>query len=192
MFNHVDIPGWFYENDVQAAKSIISRFDYHPSIVEIGSFLGKSATCWASLTDNMVYCFDSCTLDTHIENFNLDKLLKRYSMDDLLPQEEKILYYIEGYNNIKFTKARSPNEINWTHGKVDIIFLDAAHTNEKSIIDNIKFWDAHLNDGGYYLFHDYSDEFPLVKRLSGEYTKDNQTDVEFMGGSMAAVKKRKI
>lgn len=139
-----DIPGYMPRQDLINIEAIASCVPENGSVVEVGSYFGKSSWAWAkSVPDSAkVYCIDPWPasslvrgiFDASIEDF------KDYVRDcpNIIP--------IQGY---------SPY-IPWPkENLVDVVFIDGNHK-EPHVTHDIEFWVELLKPGGILCGHDFN------------------------------------
>lgn len=158
----LDIFGFMAENELQQISKWAESVPSNGVIVEVGSFLGRSSTCWAMSSDPSVtiYCVDD--YGTHDINGQL------YDGDELFTKN------MMSFPNIIKVKGCSPYEITYTGNEIDIFFLDAGHSNP-SDIDTINYFLPYIKNGGLLCGHDYFEGFDDVKQnISDLETRLNQ------------------
>lgn len=102
-------------------------------IVEVGSYLGLSASAWADADPSVkIYCIDTFS--------DLEGFIKNTSK----------------YPNVIPLKGDSPNNIQYPGDLIDIFFLDASHTNP-SDLEYIEYFLPLIKPGGLLCGHDYGD-----------------------------------
>jgi len=102
-------------------------------IVEVGSYLGLSASAWAEADSSVkVYCIDK--------------------FDDLAG----FIKNTSNYPNVIPLRGDSPNNVDYPGDLIDIFFLDASHTNP-SDLEYIEYFLPLIKPGGLFCGHDYGD-----------------------------------
>lgn len=138
--------------DMRIIGMLAKKVPSNGTIVEVGSFLGKSTVTWAENCDPSVtvYAIDTFT------NFDVDiSSLVNHDGSDIGSFEEVFKKNTKPYDNIIMVKGESPYDMNDWDKKIDLVFLDASHTDEKNITDDLHFWDKHLSENGILCGHDF-------------------------------------
>lgn len=157
LFGSGDVPGYLTEGDMSAIEQLVDKIPNAGTIVEIGSFLGKSAVEWAKNTHKKnknykIICIDSFNSQVDI----LEDLLKVADFDipKLDSHLEMFYHYTSPYKNIvpleTFFDENFQFDLN-----VDLVFEDSDHT-QKTLSHALPFWWQRLNNGGILSGHDYS------------------------------------
>jgi hypothetical protein len=179
------IPGWMTVNELKVIESWAKNVEPNGVIVEVGSFLGRSAYCWCRSTDPTVtvYCidtFDDRWTDISInDNGDIETNghgePRKTTKKTLLRQQTLWEKYTKDLTNMIQLKGYCPTDVVYPNNDIDILFLDAAHENPND-------WDvitAHLpklKPNSRICGHDYNKtEYPDVmvnaKRLEQLYNK---------------------
>lgn len=159
------IMGWMPENDLKALEQLAKHVPSNGTIVEIGSYMGRSSVCWAmTAPDTKIICIDVFydyeipsivnIPDEIAEQFCNPKYNHTYNI------YREFLKNTEQFKNIVPIIGTCP-EVTYNDGEIDLLFLDATHTNPSD-------WDI-LTDlvpkikvGGIVSGHDYGHQFPDV------------------------------
>lgn len=141
------IPGYMTESELTLIEQLANQVPENGVIVEVGSYLGLSASAWATCHPSVkVYCIDKFHIDNQLEMFKNNT---------------------SRWPNIIPIKGNSPFEIEYPGDPIDIFFLDGAHVNP-SDVDNINFFLPMIKPGGLLCGHDYikdiRDYFPFVRK----------------------------
>jgi predicted O-methyltransferase YrrM len=152
--HNLNIPGWFTENDMRGLAAL-ARTVTNGTIIELGSMHGKSSYCLSvSSPTSKIYCLDYWSgwivkTDDDIERPNSIDVFKSFTKDcsNITPIH---LSMIE-----KVIPA-------WEE-PVDMVFIDAAHTNPDDW-NCIEFWLPKIKPHGIICGHDYYNEFnsPII------------------------------
>ena len=100
LFGSGEIPGYLSNEDIGAIELLSKKIKPNGTLVEIGSFLGKSAAEWAKhLPDSKIICIDGFNSPYHV----LEQLLIQADFE--VPQgpsthRQLFDYYTQKYNNI--------------------------------------------------------------------------------------------
>ena len=139
------IPGWLSDYDLEAISTMASDTPAHATIVEVGSMHGKSAYCIAtSASTAKLYCYDLWRNDLVRSSDLLDR---NNSIDEFRK-------YIHMCKNIIPIQITGKDDVQHENLSVDMMFLDAAHTNP-SDWEWIEFWLPKIKKGGVICGHDY-------------------------------------
>lgn len=131
------------------------------TIVEVGSWKGRSTVCLAENTPGAVFSVD--TWEGHLEHDAANGLDKEFLVD--------FLHNAKGLDNvypIPITSVRAAGMFRLIGLKFDFIFIDASHDYENVCAD-IAVWRPLLKRGGILAGHDYGhDDWPGVKQAVDE------------------------
>ncbi len=151
----IDVRGWMPEDHLDVIEKWAKDLPENSVIVEVGSFLGRSAVAWAlSALNSQVFCFDrwegEVTTEEHLQPF-----LWRHGLPIAgdCNSIETFIANTAKYGNILPRKIGNVSEIEWSEA-VDIVFIDAAHCNPMDW-DYIQYWLPFIKRGGYISGHDY-------------------------------------
>lgn len=155
-----NIPGFFNDKDIQVVQQLGKKIKDNGIIVEIGSFVGRSAVSWAKSVNNTV---DIICIDRYVDN-NIEDTIdnweclsgKNFTIDDIHPTNDNFIKYTSPYKNIQQLKGYSPQDIytDWDKN-VDLVFIDAAHSNYELLMNNLCYWLYWLKDDGILCGHDF-------------------------------------
>lgn len=165
------IPGWLSEYDMVALSTMAASRKHGAVIVEVGSMHGKSAYCLStSAPEANIFCYDLWPGNGILGN------------DDVTRENkiETFQSFTHMCTNITPIKIGSINDINWdTTIPVDMMFLDAAHTNP-SDWEMIEYWLPKIAPGGIICGHDYY----TVERNEAVHYPDINANVRRLGGRL--------
>jgi predicted O-methyltransferase YrrM len=149
------IDGWMTEPELLWLAKQASE---HNSIVEVGSYLGRSTRALLDNTEGIVYAVDDWKgpRDAYVEN------RKRIFTDFCLNIEEHI-------TNNKVRVIRCDHSDVQFDGKADMIFIDGSHEYE-DVKRDILFWKQKLLPGGLLCGHDAT--YPAVAEAITETLGD--------------------
>ena len=156
LFGSGDVPGYLTEKDMDAIELLVKKLPNAGTIVEVGSFLGKSAVEWSKNTtkqhkDYKIICIDSFTSTTEI----LKDLLKTADFDipDCESHLEMFRHYTKDYSNIVALEAFFNEDFEFNQ-QIDLLFEDSDHT-QRTLNHALPFWWSRINPGGILSGHDY-------------------------------------
>ncbi|MBD1373995.1 class I SAM-dependent methyltransferase [Hazenella sp. IB182357] len=164
------IEGWL--SNIEHLYKLVHMTDV-PNIVEIGSFKGKSASCFAFAVKNRgsgrVYAVD------HWETLaNYEAFIQNLTQLDLMPYVEPIkMYSVVAAQQWPVTR------------RIGLLYIDASHYYH-SVREDFEYWSPYVEPGGYIVFDDVpSDEGPtrLTQELPKWYKKID------MGGNQVTFQK---
>lgn len=184
LFGPGSVPGYLTHDDMDAIAMLTSMLPNSATIVEIGSFLGKSSVEWSkNLTaqgkEHKILCVESFNSPIEIlkdlmqeAGFDIPKkcnsqfeLFQYYTKDypDILP--------IHGFFNQSFVFPT----------QVDLVFEDSTHQFHY-LVYALPFWWKTLKPGGILSGHDYIDEvktavdlFAAIENLEVKTFKNSDT-----------------
>lgn len=188
--NWKDVPG-FFDSDL-AYKLAVDTFPEGSVFVEIGSWMGKSASCLGQLIKDSKKSIKVYAVDTfegseeHVElikdiedhSSSLLKLFKTYTS---LCGVSDIVTPIQGASLDVVSKFKDES--------IDFIFIDASHDYENVLAD-ITAWYPKLKPGGIIAGDDYAPCWGGVIEAVNEYFK-NKT-VFFLNGNLEYTYSQKI
>jgi predicted O-methyltransferase YrrM len=156
LFGSGDVPGYLTEGDMAAIEQLVKKIPDTGTIVEVGSFLGKSAIEWAKNTakqnkDYKIICIDSFTSTIEILQDLLD------TADFVVPDSDShfqmFRHYTKPYSNIVWLEAFFNEDFEFDQ-QVDLLFEDSDHT-QRTLNHALPFWWSRINPGGILSGHDY-------------------------------------
>jgi len=155
-------PGWMSEAELTYIASLAAKSRI---IVELGSWRGRSAVCWAENTEGVVYCVDLWANDAYGISFPDDPSDLHRRPEWLLTE---FLKNTAGIRNIVPIRSRTEIAATIIHSmgiRPDVVFVDADH-GYNGVVADIQAWRPLLADGGVLCGHDYSySGWPDVKKV---------------------------
>ena len=167
-----NVPGWMTEYELEFIGDWASKVPINGTVVEIGSFMGRSSVAWAMSCDPSVkiYCGD-IFYEHFTHNHNLDVPGAPISGHEYNTWEE-FLKNTKSFTNVIPMRGTAPLESNYNQDPIDLLFVDAAHSNP-SDWDIIRYFAQFVKVGGFITGHDHIEHYPDVvgnaKRLSEMY-----------------------
>lgn len=147
----LSIPGWM---DVPDLEWLADRASRCKSIVEVGSWMGRSTRALASNTLGVVYAVDTFEGSQEHQTFLADK-----SKDWLY---EVFLKNTSDLENLRVLRMTSLMASEYLKDQLfNMVFIDAAHEYESISVD-IKVWKVRVRPGGILCGHDRG--FPSVSQ----------------------------
>lgn len=165
-----DIKGYMWEHELQVLERLALQVPKKGIIVEVGSFLGRSSVCLAmSAPEATVYCIDDFydfdwTCDIKPPNPNTpDNFMKHNCPEygEIINAKKEFIKNTQHLQNIIPVQGKSPYQITYEAGDIDMFFLDANHMNPNDW-DNICHWVPMVKPGGIICGHDYDYKWPDV------------------------------
>jgi predicted O-methyltransferase YrrM len=144
------IEGWMTDDELVYLRELAQNVPANGTIVEIGTYAGKSTLSLATFCPDgvHVYCFDMW----------LSVVYK--------PKHPVFYQFIEMIDKLQLNNVIVLNDMSppskWTT-PVDLVFIDAIHE-YKDVVEDIKFWEKHLNSEGVMCGHDYASDHEEVMR----------------------------
>jgi hypothetical protein len=185
----LDIRGWMSENELKTIEHWASSLPENSHIIEIGSFYGRSTYCWAaSISSNStLYCYDQWCGEIALDNDNisLDQLIKNgFPLPGDTNTYENFIENIKIFDNIKTKRVYDSTWIEWDGPEVDVVFIDAAHSNPTDW-NYIQYWLPKIKKGGFICGHDYKSGFLDVDQNVHQLELMlNQSVETFLNGSL--------
>lgn len=157
----LSIPGWMKEADLKVIEKLAQQVPVKGSIVDVGSFLGRSAVAWASSAPTAtVHCIDKWPDKGRFEapNRNPEPAgdLSRYTGS----YEDTFGKLTAPYSNIHAHRGIS-TATDWPFHNVDLVFLDAMQT-LKGLTAELGVWRPRLRPGGLLCGHDFTSADRLI------------------------------
>lgn len=156
LFGPGDVPGYLTDEDINAIEYLVTKLSGKGTIVEVGTFLGKSAVEWAKNTikqnkDYKIICVDSFTSPVEI----LEDLVKTADFDVPICNShfEMWKHYTKQYSNIVGLEAFFNEDFEF-NDQIDLLFEDSDHT-QKTLNHALPFWWKRIKPGGILSGHDY-------------------------------------
>lgn len=164
------IMGWMIENDLKALEELALQVPKSGTIVEVGSYMGRSSVCWAMTAPSAtVYCVD--------EFFNFSMRSEVEIPDEIAEMNchpkygqfynpyQEFIKNTKDYKNIIPITGHVP-DISLDVDEIDLLFLDANHKNPNDW-DILTYFVPKIKSGGIISGHDYSHAFPdVIKNVS--------------------------
>lgn len=164
-------------------KRIYDELPDGSTLVEVGSFTGRSASMMASMIKDGrkyidFYCVDRWTIDP---KKGYQKNIMEGKGDDVYALFKENLEKKGLFAQVKPIKKASVEAAKEFNDKsLDAVFIDAGHEYEDVIAD-IKAWYPKVKDGGIIAGHDYSHKFPgVVKAVNKIFINDFNNNVEII------------
>ncbi len=162
------VPGWFTEVSAAAHFTVIAELRPN-SIVEIGSYLGRSTVFYAKCLevlgiDGRVTAIDPHTGDRqHLENLGVEKLTS-------FEMFEQHLATTNVAQRVHPIVAPSHEASKGWSQPIDFLFIDGWHSYE-AVVEDGHDWIQHLSDQGVVVFDDAT-RYPDVRQAIDDLVAD--------------------
>lgn len=164
---YTSIEGWLTPDEARGLFEIAAKLPSKSSVLEIGSWKGKSTWCIASgMKSGTINCIDPFNAQGETESLEIynktkgDISLLEQFKDNLLAVRKSVL--IRPYVGLsKDFKGKFPD--------VDFLFIDGDHSIEGCRFDFENFKDS-IKEKGFLAFHDYD---PARKELGPTWVIEN-------------------
>lgn len=136
----------------------------HPTIVEIGTYLGGTTVRLAAARSDAKITTIDCCGDSNNWVPPYNQYVQEYLVEQVLNEpvsRNHLITNIKRFSNINFVEGYSPHCAQDWHEEIDLYFEDGDHFNP-ILKENLSFWSRHVKKGGYLAAHDYCDECPDV------------------------------
>jgi len=187
--DYENIEGWLTKNEALALYMIANKLPQKATVVEIGSWQGKSTYCIAKgLKSGNIYAIDPFNADAGLDIDSADTYVKQKGDKSLLGifcdnmrkyNVEKKVIVKEGYSNDFFSHFT----------KIDFLFIDGDHSIE-GCKNDYQLYANKIVKGGFIAFHDYYNDRPLlgptfvvnkIINQSNDFTFYRQSDSLWIG-----------
>lgn len=190
----------FARAHVDLAKLLVRHAGPDGYIVELGSFIGNSATVWANTAKAFGWSTPVVCIDTWLGDLVMwemkGKLLGTPSATGQPRLYEQFMLNVIGANvSSHVVPMRLPAETGLRYlerrvlfGKLPaprVIFLDTAHSYPETTLEMERAWDI-LAPGGYLTGDDYTHYFPPVQQAVNEFVRSKGVESFVWPGHWAA------
>jgi hypothetical protein len=152
------------DEDIAALRALVSRL-HRPRVIEIGSWLGRTALAMRQAGADQVHCVDTW-LGTDDPTDLTFELGRHHGHAGLLRAFCENVGEDLGVGVFPYVGESIFWAAHW-QWQADLIFIDATHSYEAAIAD-IRAWTPHVRKGGILCGHDYCPAWPGVKRAVQE------------------------
>lgn len=189
LFGPGEVPGYLSHEDMQALEELCALLPKSGTLVEVGSFLGKSAVEFSKNFEKLqknytIICIDSFNAPIGV----LERLLREADFEvpaGKIDNLDMFKYYTQNQKNI-FPVTGFFNEKFVFPSKVEAVFEDSTHT--LSYLNYaLPFWWEHISSGGILSGHDYGGEvrtavdiFAAIRRLPVHTFQDKQSSIWYI------------
>lgn len=153
-FDHYEsIEGWLTPSEANGLLEIAGLLKADSSVVEIGSWKGKSTFCIGmGLRKGTIYCIDP--FNAAGEEGSKEIYEKTKGEKTLLDQFKNNMKSLPRKVEIEILKGYSHEFIHSINHKIDFLFIDGDHSIEGCKFDYLNYYPM-LKEGGFLAFHDY-------------------------------------
>lgn len=156
------IRGWMTVPELKVLESWAKGLAPGSTIVEVGSFYGRSSYCLAaSAPECKIYCFDQWAGETESEG--TIPLEMRWAMGFPLPgmrnTHEQFLKNTAPLSNLHSKRVFTPEQAEFDD-PIDLFFIDASHSNPSDWA-YIEYFLPKIKRGGWISGHDYFPHNPF-------------------------------
>lgn len=157
-----DILGYMTNTELGVIETLAKCVPENGTIVELGSFFGRSAVTWATFAPtSKVYCVD-WFLESLLIGWGDEKEPSFPIKGVTYNVWESFLENTKSYSNIVPIRGKCPVDITYPGDPIDLLFIDLHHHNPEDI-DSLNYFIPYMKPNSIISGHDYSDEFPDVK-----------------------------
>lgn len=155
---NTSIRGWMTESELQVLSTWAEELPPNATIVEVGSFFGRSAYCFAvSAPTAIVHCYDwwgGGVVEDDV-NFPMETRIKHgFPLPGDINSIYNFLSNTRACPNIRATQVQGVADLDWPiEPSVDLFFLDAGHVNPDDW-EYIAYWLPRVRPGGWIAGHD--------------------------------------
>jgi glycosyltransferase involved in cell wall biosynthesis/predicted O-methyltransferase YrrM len=184
------IEGWLEDEEadllIAATTKTLSVHDKPHTIVEIGSYCGRSTVVLGSVARAMSDNVRIYAIDPHDGKVGaLDQ-----GIQTVAPTLERFRHNINdaGLTDLVEVIQKFSYEVEWSQKPIHLLFIDGLHDYTNVARDFFHFaeWVA---PNGYVTFHDYADYYPGVKTFVNELLSQGQYQMVNRASSMIVVKR---
>lgn len=153
------VPGWMKEYDLQVIEKLARRIPPNGSMVEIGSFLGRSSVAWAmsARPSVLITCIDLWSKPGYFEK--RDRNRPDGDLSAYTGAYEGTFRAMTGsFPNVTGIRGNSTAEYGlWDQ---DLVFLDGDH-HFGAVKADLANWSQRLKTGGLLCGHDFGPDDPI-------------------------------
>lgn len=161
-----NIPGWFDRGDVMAYRSLVQRLPPGATVVEVGTWMGRSLANVAKIRGDVTFVGVDAFMKTKAdlvgvrrgkaETQDLDRFYFRFLRN-------MIRRNVGNFSILRMDSVKAGKLIR--DDSVDLVFLDAGHAFEE-VRDDIVAWEGRVKCGGILSGHDYHPGNGVAKAVS--------------------------
>ncbi|MFZ2202451.1 MAG: glycosyltransferase [Microgenomates group bacterium] len=169
LFKKIDhIEGWLVPGQERVLYDLASRLKIGSTIVEIGSFKGRSTACLGLGANKSTTVY---AIDTFAGNDKDFFLGNQYQGErQYLDAFKKNVEWVDLKNVVPIQSLSSTIGRRWRL-PIDLLFIDGSHIYE-DVRSDFELFFPHVKPGGMVLFHDVDPAFPGVYKVWHELAKN--------------------
>lgn len=147
---------------------LADRAAEHSSIVEIGSWKGRSARCLAENTKGQLVCVDQWEVTPELATeFAAGQTTNGGNADWLYDEFRMNMIGIDNVGALRMSSLAAAVKASENGVRFDMVFIDGGH-DYVSVWNDIQAWQGLVQPGGLLCGHDYSPQWPDVTKAVDE------------------------
>ncbi len=151
------LDGWLTDNEAMGLYSVASKLSRHATVVEIGSWQGKSTFCIAKgLASGSVYAIDPFNADGGFDIQSEKEYKQKKGSEDLLENFTSNMERLKVMKKI-IVKQGYSYQFPGDFSSINFLFIDGDHSIEGCKTD-FELYSPKIIPGGFIAFHDYYEE----------------------------------
>lgn len=163
------IDGWLTPDEALGLYLLASKLPPGATVVEIGSWQGKSTYCLASgLRSGTIYAIDPFNASGGFDLRSEQEYMEKKAEKDLLAQFRQNMDSLGVLSKIRVKQGYS-SQFAGDFEKIDLLFIDGDHSIPGCTAD-FEQYAPRLAPGGFIAFHDY---YPDSKDLGSTFVVNN-------------------
>jgi len=152
-----NLDGWLTDQEAIGLYSTARRLPRHATVVEIGSWQGKSTYCLAKgLASGSVYAIDPFNADTAPEDSSRALYIEKKGDKDLLVSFRNNMEALDVIEKIIIKHGYS-YQFHEDFNRINLLFIDGDHT-IKGCSADFDLYASKIVPGGFIAFHDYYED----------------------------------
>lgn len=175
------IPGFCPVPQLAVLQYLAANIPENGIVVEVGCLFGRSAFTWATSSppDARIFCVDvwDGSQFPAYSGFSSKRGQNLGQRKNTIEEFKKNVNLC--HEKITCLQEKSPLS-EWKSGPIDIIYLDADHSDE-GFRNDLEFWSMHLKRDGILCGDDFSSEFPSLVEQVNNYASSNNLKVIILG-----------
>jgi hypothetical protein len=154
------IPGYMSYDKLLALSNIVSNKKNVKTVVEVGSYCGRSSVCMAMSLDSTVNinCIDHFYTNRAAGGIYADGKDGRPLSGESMNQFDEFKKHTSNYKNIKMISGYCPYDVTWSGEDIDIFFLDSDHKNPDDF-DILSYFCSFMKTGGIIIGDDHLEDY---------------------------------
>lgn len=165
----LSIYGFLSAAEAELLYTLASAVPIGGTIVEIGSFQGKSAVC-LGLGAKQVPGVQVYAIDPHVDCWDTKQV--HYGMENHAALLMNLVLN-DVADTVKVVALHSTAVLDCWYGAVDLVWIDGSHDYNDVWLD-LMGWEKHITDSGKLVLHDTNGHYPGVTRALTEFLMENE------------------